>query len=298
MNVPYNLVLRFSIPKQSQNSSQPSLYPPVCIPNGLGATMVVISKIQELLNERGFTVLSYDRYGVGFSDDNKSNKYPTAKDLINEMEYVMNSVMPPDTKWILLGPSMGSIIAQCYIATYPEKVIGFLNMDGLPYPFILQKNHFLWAGFIYKLYTYVIWTGLFRPFIAMALQTNSEMFQSKLFSIEIAKAQLNQSRFFSNISLEMSTMMDCCEMAEQAWGFQSILKLPKKDLKALICAPPTRSIEINPITSERSIVTTRSISEMGESWIEAEIVNETITNLTNKNQSKSIESSLVHTNNS
>ncbi len=39
---------------------------PVCIPNGLGATLVTISRLHERLQELGFSVLSYVRLVVNF----------------------------------------------------------------------------------------------------------------------------------------------------------------------------------------------------------------------------------------
>ena len=36
---------------------------PVMLPNGLGATMAMLGRMQENLRDEGFTVVSYDRYG-------------------------------------------------------------------------------------------------------------------------------------------------------------------------------------------------------------------------------------------
>lgn len=221
----YNVFAVYSEP------TAPSQYPPVCIPNGLGATAVLISQMQEALVDHGFAVLSFDRLGVGLSDENTSGIAPTASDIVKEMNFVMNYVQPSDKKWILLGPSMGSIVAQCYMSVYPDKVEGFLNMDGLPYPFLKFNNSFMWAAFIYRIYASFVWTGILRPFIGMALKSNDKMFACRLFPLSIAIAQMNQRRFFANVAYEMSSMMDCCEMTAVAWGKQNILKLKKSDLE-------------------------------------------------------------------
>ena len=134
----YSVAVRFTIP----NHPNPKKYP-ICIPNGLGATMVTISILHEKLVNEGYSVLSYDRLGVGFSDKNETNIIPTAEDVIDEMNYIMNSLLPNESQWILIGPSMGSIVAQCYMAIYPEKVKGFVNVDGLPYPFSKVSFFFL-----------------------------------------------------------------------------------------------------------------------------------------------------------
>lgn len=129
--------MRFTTPNESSGVKQRY---PICIPNGLGATLVTISVLHEALVDRGYTVLSYDRLGVGFSDPNPTSKPPTAADVVAEMRHAMLSVLPADTEWVLIGPSMGSIVGQCFVASYPQAVVGFLNMDGLPYPFS-KVNH-------------------------------------------------------------------------------------------------------------------------------------------------------------
>lgn len=144
---PYQVMVRYTAPPATYEGAR---YPiPVCIPNGLGATIVTISILHERLAEVGFTVLSYDRLGVGWSDINPTARPPSAKDVVEEMHYVMEHAGNRDgaegsgskahkqTKWILIGPSMGSTVSQAYIASpHGGSIVGFLNMDGLPYPFI------------------------------------------------------------------------------------------------------------------------------------------------------------------
>ena len=121
----YQLVARYTEPE----NYDPTI-PPVAMPNGLGATLVLTSCWHEELVRRGYRVLSFDRLGVGFTEDNPTGIPPTAPDVVREMDFVLNSVLPSSTKWILVGGSMGSIVAQCYISVFPNKVAGFLNMDG------------------------------------------------------------------------------------------------------------------------------------------------------------------------
>lgn len=234
----YSLALRFTRPL-----TQPKAY--ICIPNGLGATIVILAKLQDLLTENGYAVLTFDRLGVGFSDDNPSGKSPKAEDLIRECDYVMRYIAEsegiPEVKWILVGPSMGSIIAQCYIAAYPDKVIGFLNMDGVAYPFHTKRKLFNFAAKIYKFYPMIIWTGILRPFIAMAVKKSPKMFANKTFPVSIPRAQLNQARFFYNIAIEMTTMMDCCEFVARAWGPLNIASLDEESYQV---SPPPPSYPI------------------------------------------------------
>jgi pimeloyl-ACP methyl ester carboxylesterase len=144
---------------------------PVCIPNGMAATMAMIGRMQENLRDEGFTVLSYDRYGCGFSDSNTAGIPPTVEETVADMDEVMRAALPEDeetgqrARWIIVGPSMGSIVAQSYMARHPDGVAGFLNLDGLPYPFFRQRRLFDLFGKVYWLEAHIVWTGLLRFFV-------------------------------------------------------------------------------------------------------------------------------------
>lgn len=129
----YRLCLRFTEPNSVTNDK-----PPIVIPNGLGATLALGARMHDDLVDRGYRVLSYDRYGVGFSEKNMTGKSPSGADVCREMDYVIRSItkLPSSSKWLAIGPSMGSIVAQAYLAMFPERYCGFLNLDGLPAPFI------------------------------------------------------------------------------------------------------------------------------------------------------------------
>jgi len=103
------------------------------------------------------------------------------------------------------------------------------------YTFHDQRKLFNYAAMIYKFYPMIIWTGILRPFIGMAAKQASKMFVSRTFSLEVARAQLNQSRFFYNIATEMKTMMDGCEFASIAWGSLNIANLDKPTLTVSSC---------------------------------------------------------------
>ena len=102
----YKVFVIYSKGKENINKNLPS----ICIPNGLGATAILISNMQEKLAEQGYNVLNFDRLGVGLSDANTSNKSPSAIDVVNEMYYVMkyiddsNVSSKKSTNWILIGP--------------------------------------------------------------------------------------------------------------------------------------------------------------------------------------------------
>jgi pimeloyl-ACP methyl ester carboxylesterase len=293
---PYTLVARFTEPAPTAEVKRGAH--PVCIPNGLGATMVTISILHEELVRRGFTVLSFDRLGVGFSDANTSCQSPTAEDVVKEMHFVMQTVLTASnaaaTRWVLIGPSMGSIVGQCYAAEHPDSVAGFLNMDGLPYPFVQFRSRFEMAAKLYKIYPYIIWTGILRPFIALAFRNPKlRWVVSGAFNMDVVTAQLNDARFFSNIGLEMITMMHCAAFAAAAWGPLSIVPVIEAKeggagavpaeagelLSVLAGAPPDESIEVDEMTpgKERRLPTDFvSQSEVAEEWRDASAVQEAV----------------------
>jgi hypothetical protein len=92
--------------------------PPVCIPNGLGATLITIAGLHDMLEEAGYPVLSYDRTGVGLSDPwpKGAGTHAGPAAVIADMKCLMDMYGPRaiggPRKWILIGPSMGSIVAQ------------------------------------------------------------------------------------------------------------------------------------------------------------------------------------------
>ena len=101
------LCVRYTVPPASDVAANPKRTCPVCIPNGLAATMASVGVIHDSLVKKGFSVLSYDRVGVGQSGPNPKHRPATVDECVGDMYDVMCSVAPPDQKWILLGPSMG-----------------------------------------------------------------------------------------------------------------------------------------------------------------------------------------------
>ena len=125
--------------------------PPVVIPNGLGATLITIASLHDLLEARGYPVLSYDRAGVGQSDPLRPGEDADGKGvdvLLADLKFLMDRCVPPSEgkQWIMVGPSMGSLVCQCYMARYPGEACGFVNVDGLPYPFAGKRGKFVAAS--------------------------------------------------------------------------------------------------------------------------------------------------------
>ena len=136
---------------------------------------------------------------------------------------------------------MGSIVCQCLVATHPHLVSGFLNMDGLPYPFANKRDKFMKAGGIYKAVASIIWTGFFRPFLWLASFGPLSLLSTPTFPLHVIRAQMNESNVYASLAREMSTMMDLTDFASVAWGPAfAIGKLSSDELLTLSNAAPTK----------------------------------------------------------
>jgi pimeloyl-ACP methyl ester carboxylesterase len=223
--------------------------PPVAIPNGLGATLISISTLHERLAALGFPVLTYDRAGVGLSDPLPDGVHhfdaaATVADmhaLLTDATHIGPTLSPSQkaSGWILVGPSMGSIVAQAYMAVHPTAVCGFLNLDGFPFPFAHERPLFSKAALVYRVYAAIIWTGALRPFLFGASATAFfRRIVSATFPAPVVLAQMNQRNFYLSLAAEMITMMDCADAARAAWG-------PGYDLQLL------DSATLRPLTNAR-----------------------------------------------
>jgi len=240
---------------------------PVCIPNGLGATLITISTLHEALAALGFSVLSYDRDGVGLSPRRPgATSHLGAAETVEDMKAVMEACAP-GSKWLLVGPSMGSIVMQCFVASFPSMVVGALNMDGLPFPFARKRGRFELAGSAYRMYASITWTGVLRAGLWAAGASLAPL-SSAAFPLKVIIAQMNQRNFFSSLAREMNTMMDCADAATAAWGPAFDLgALPLEDIDALANAAPSACGDVAPAGSATGgwVSLPRSPAEVGGS---------------------------------
>jgi pimeloyl-ACP methyl ester carboxylesterase len=234
-DTPRRLAVRWS-----PGHGDPSL-PPVCIPNGLGATLFTIATLHDLLEAKGYPVLSYDRAGVGLSDPLPAGEAYSVDGLIKDLKAVMDHRVPASSnrQWLLVGPSMGSIVCQVFIARHPGHVLGFLNMDGLPFPFAAKRGKFEAAGKVYCITSCLTYTGVLRPLLALASGPLAAL-ASKHFTVDMIRAQMNQPNFYESIAREMTLMLDLCDVGVEAWAPAFDLgKLNTAEREILIRAPPT-----------------------------------------------------------
>lgn len=202
----------------------------IFIPNGMATTMVMIGQLQDKLAAAGFVSVAFDRYGCGFSDSNKEGKSPTVNETLQDMRAVYDACFPAVNheagergRVILHGPSMGSIVGQCFVAAYPGLVSGFMNIDGVAHPFF--KKRFLFEkmfGNIYTVEAFMARFGIFRPFLALA-RKKVAFIASDGVPLKVILAQLNQRKFWLNVSYEMKLMMDLCKYVRSDAWFDALL---------------------------------------------------------------------------
>jgi pimeloyl-ACP methyl ester carboxylesterase len=60
--------------------------------------MATVGRIHDGLAAAGFTVLSYDRLGVGFSDANTSGEPQTVDEVVADMHAVLQRFVKPDSQ--------------------------------------------------------------------------------------------------------------------------------------------------------------------------------------------------------
>jgi pimeloyl-ACP methyl ester carboxylesterase len=237
--------------------------PPVAIPNGLGATLISIGRLHDALVSLGFSVLSYDRAGVGLSDPlppgvHHLDAAATVADMHAVLTHPSVAVRPgggggggggASPKWILVGPSMGSIVAQAYLAAHPDAAAGFLNVDGFPFPFAARRQRFERSAVVYRVVASLVWTGMLRPFLALAGSVVARI-ASPSFPARVVRAQMNTPQFYRSLGREMFTMMDCADAARAGWGPAFDLQtLSAEALAPLVCAQPHRYGDAAPLAA-------------------------------------------------
>ncbi len=269
------------------DSSTQQRRPPVVIANGLGATLLTIAKLHDLLEEAGFPVLSYDRAGVGMSDPLPPGaKADDVERAVADMRFLMDwceEGLEPTAQqqqqqqqrqhrpWIVCGLSMGAVVAQCFIARHPEMVGGVVNLDGLPFPFGSKRAKFEAAGQIYGFLTCVSQVGLLRPPLALFGGNSALLRQAATpprFPLAVLLAQMQCPGFFGAIAQEMGLMMALCDAAAAAWGPAfDLVHLTPAELRALGNAAPARCGDVDESGAWTELP--RAPVEAGEDWAPA-----------------------------
>eukprot|EP00759_Apiculatamorpha_spiralis_P051962 PhF_6_TR5561/c0_g1_i1/m.7951 len=240
----------------------------IVIPNGLAATMATIGAIHSALVAQGYDVLSYDREGVGLSCWNNTvpSQKATAEDCIQDLYDIMQSVNPGCTDWIMVGPSMGSIVAQCFLMKFGSMVKGFVNVDGLPHSFYLVRDKFEKAGKFYKVASVMCYAGFLRPFLLFARKLFA-LIATHDFPVTILAAQMNLPQFWSSTGREMYLMMDLAKYASNGWGEIACHALPVTIAETLANTRPEANGRYD-VGTASWVQLPRSAAEVGVDWVD------------------------------
>lgn len=277
---PYHVMVRLTRPTVHPD---PPL-PPVIFPGGLASNLMTMSRHQdELTRKHGFTVVNFDRLGVGLSDPFSCTandlRSPTAADVAREMDYVMKNCgvtreedgVPKDriTKWIQVGGSMGTNVATAFVALFPGRLCGFLNLDGLPHAFLqIQCKKFLDDG--PKLMNFmrsIRWTGLPRLAFSAALRPVIPALGNAFDHVQIIGAMC-RDQFFTATALEYTTLMSCCDLECAAWGPQATTEYDKETMFLMVSLKPEKTVIVDQVKGlQREECNERSSSELGNSYI-------------------------------
>lgn len=72
-------------------------------------------------------LVAIDLFGHGFSS-HKSGSYYPFHDYIDDLHQLVTKLSP--NRLVLVGHSLGALIASCYSAAFPEKVSGLIQIEG------------------------------------------------------------------------------------------------------------------------------------------------------------------------
>jgi pimeloyl-ACP methyl ester carboxylesterase len=100
--------------------------PVVILISGRGSDSIAWALAQPLM-PRGVKVCSYDRAGLGKSDKGPPN--PTGQNVVSDLHLLLSAtnLHPP---FVLVGHSVGGLIARLYASQFPDEVSGMVLVDS------------------------------------------------------------------------------------------------------------------------------------------------------------------------
>lgn len=94
-----------------------------------GSFSSIMQSLAPVSRESRWHLLAVDLAGHGLSQHRNADNFYPFHDYIAEIHQLLTQI---DTKkLILVGHSLGALIASCYSAAFPEKVSGLIQIEGL-----------------------------------------------------------------------------------------------------------------------------------------------------------------------
>jgi pimeloyl-ACP methyl ester carboxylesterase len=101
--------------------------PAVVVVTGAGDCQASWAAVAERLADRT-VVVTYDRAGLGGSPPGPA---PTADRYVAELQAVLAARVPTD-RYVLVGHSLGGLIARLHAGQHPERLAGLVQVDATP----------------------------------------------------------------------------------------------------------------------------------------------------------------------
>lgn len=89
----------------------------------------VMENLGETAQQQNWHMLAVDLAGHGLSQHRSADNFYPFHDYIADIHELLAKITP--NKCILIGHSLGALIASCYSAAFPDKVNGLIQIEGL-----------------------------------------------------------------------------------------------------------------------------------------------------------------------
>jgi pimeloyl-ACP methyl ester carboxylesterase len=101
--------------------------PAVVVLAGAGDCQASWTAVAHRLADRT-RVITFDRAGLGASDRGPA---PTAARYVAELQFVLDACLPQG-RYILVGHSLGGLIARLHAQQHPDRLVGLVQVDATP----------------------------------------------------------------------------------------------------------------------------------------------------------------------
>jgi hypothetical protein len=146
---------------------------------------------------------------------------------------------------------MGSSFCELYTSRFPHKVVGICNLDGVPYTLTRHvRRKFELAARLYLFESKLVCTGMFRPVIFMLGLWISKYWKHSSMGWNELSIQMNSAQFYSNLGLELFSMLDLCDALQNEWGNDSVSSLSSFIFQSLVEFRPDNRVLVQGVMKD------------------------------------------------